>query len=137
MKVESSLPNSSPHENRNIRAAIFDMDDTPYSCHELRMRFRQAAWLLIAQTLHLTGAQGKDEYHRVRERLTEEKGYRPSNWDILLHSGINEAEWIAHSIQSVDPRRFLRKDIAIFYEYRVLESEGHNEPVFISSLSGA
>lgn len=97
-------------ENRNMRAVIFDMDDTLYACYELRMRIRQAAWLLISQARHLTEAQGKEAYHRVRDRLTEEKGYRPSNWDILIALGIKEAEWISHSIESVDPTRFLKKD---------------------------
>jgi len=110
MEVESSLPSSSPHENRNVRAVIFDMDDTLYSCHELRMRFRKAAWLLISQTFHLTEAQGKEKYHRVRECLTEVKGYSPSNWDILIHLGISEGQWISQSIQSVDPGQFLQKD---------------------------
>ena len=104
------MHNSFPHENRVIRAVIFDMDDTLYACNELRMYFREAASLLISQTLHLSEAQGKKEYHRVRERLTEEKGYRPSNWDILINMGISEADWISHSIKSVDPTRFLKKD---------------------------
>jgi putative hydrolase of the HAD superfamily len=107
MKAESLLHH---HETRNIRAVVFDMDDTLYACNELRMQFRKSAWLLIAQNLCLTETQAEETYHRIRECLTEEKGYRPSNWDILIHLGISEAEWVSHSIQRVDPRKFLQRD---------------------------
>ncbi len=107
MKAESLLHNN---ETRDIRAVVFDMDDTLYACNELRMRFRKAAWLLIAQTLRLTETQGEEAYYRIRERLTEERGYRPSNWDIVIHFGIKKAEWISYSMESVDPTRFLKKD---------------------------
>lgn len=86
------------------------MDDTLYECNALRMCIRKAAWSLIAQTHGLTEAQGEEEYHRIRDRLTREQGYRPSNWDILIHSGISERQWISQSVHSVDPKRFLKKD---------------------------
>jgi HAD superfamily hydrolase (TIGR01549 family) len=86
------------------------MDDTLYECDALRTCIRKAAWSLIAQTHDLTETQGKEEYHRIRDRLTREQGYRPSNWDILIDSGISEEQWISQSVHSVDPRRFLQKD---------------------------
>ncbi len=95
---------------RNLRALIFDMDDTLYYSPELKGAYREAACDLITDFRGIDRGGAKALYEKTRAVLAARCGYPPTNAMIVREIGILWEVWKNQSIRMIDPGRFLRRD---------------------------
>jgi HAD superfamily hydrolase (TIGR01549 family) len=109
-------------EWQNLRALIFDMDDTLYSSPEFKGAYRQAACDLVAEVKGIDGPEAKALYDRTRTVLAARCGYTPTNALTLREFGIDWEKWRNQSIRTIDPRHFLLQDPEVVTTISILSS---------------